>query len=53
VFGSDSNALEVFWPDGGHRSIPRAPKTDIAQALLDIVSERLTGKSTEIPGKPV
>ncbi len=49
VFGSDSNALEVFWPDGGHRSIARAPKSEIARALLDIAGERLTVHSTDIP----
>lgn len=42
VFGNDNNALEVFWANGGHRSIARAAKTTIARALLDVVSERLS-----------
>ena len=41
VFGGDANALELYWPDGGHRSIPRAPKDVVAEALLDAVLERL------------
>jgi len=41
VFGSDDNAVELYWADGGHRSLPRAPKHDIARALLDTVIERL------------
>lgn len=43
VFGSDDNALELYWPDGGHRSIARANKDAIAAALLDVVAERLAG----------
>ena len=41
VFGSDANALELYWPDGGHRSIARAPKEAVAEALLDAVLGRL------------
>ncbi len=50
VFGSDSNALEVFWPEDasgdGHASIARAPKTDVARALIDIIASRYSGLST-------
>ena len=42
VFGSDTNALEVYWPeDNGHQSIPAAGKTDIAHSLLEIIAKRL------------
>lgn len=41
VFGSDSNALDVFWRDGGHQHIERAPKDAVAEALLAIVAEQL------------
>ena len=42
VFGSDTNALEVYWPeDNGHQSIPAAGKTDIAYSLLEIIAKRL------------
>jgi phosphopantothenoylcysteine decarboxylase / phosphopantothenate---cysteine ligase len=41
VFGSDSNALDVFWRDGGHQHIERAPKDAVASALLAIVAEQL------------
>lgn len=40
VFGSDANALELYWPGGG-RSIGRASKREVAARLLDAVLERL------------
>ena len=40
VFGSGSNALELFWGEGGHRSIPRADKARVAEALVDALLER-------------
>jgi len=45
VFGSQDNALELYWADGGHRSLPRAPKSTIARALLDTVVERLAART--------
>lgn len=39
-FESDDNALTVLW-DGGERRLDRAPKTVLADALLDLVRERL------------
>ena len=42
VFGSDTNALEVYWPDNnGHQSIPAAEKANIAYSLLEIIAKRL------------
>ena len=42
VFGSDNNALDVYWGSDGHKRIDRAPKRAVAAALLDIIAERLT-----------
>lgn len=41
VFGADTNALEVFWGENGHKRIERAPKRAVAAALLAIIAERL------------
>lgn len=39
-FESDDNALVVYW-DGGQRALGPAPKTELADRLLDLVAERL------------
>lgn len=39
-FESDHNALVVHWADG-ERALGPAPKTDLAEALLDLILERL------------
>lgn len=41
VFGADTNALEVFWGNDGHKRIERAPKHAVAASLLAIIAERL------------
>lgn len=42
VFGSDMNALDVYWSeDNGHRKIESAHKQSIAYSLLGIIAERL------------
>lgn len=42
VFGSDTNALELYWPaDDGHESIPSGSKQQVAYALLHALSRRL------------
>lgn len=41
-FDSPDNALEVLW-DGGHRSLPRAPKAELAAALVALIAERRHG----------
>jgi phosphopantothenoylcysteine decarboxylase/phosphopantothenate--cysteine ligase len=39
-FESDDNALTVYWP-GGERALGPAPKTALADQLLDLILERL------------
>lgn len=47
VFGSDTNALDVYWPaNDGHQAIPASSKTHVAQALLTIIASQL-GKKPE------
>jgi len=42
VFGSDTNALEVFWTaDDGHRSIPSGSKQQVASQLLELIAQRI------------
>ncbi len=47
VFGTDTNALDVYWPatakdtSGGHISIPSANKQSVAYSLLNIIADRL------------
>jgi len=41
VFGSDSNEVTLLWSDGRHTSLPRMPKTEVAEKVLDAVSELL------------
>jgi len=38
VFNSDTNALEVFWRDGGHASIATAKKKKVAQELIALIA---------------
>jgi len=42
VFGSDTNALDVFWGKSDHERIGPAPKTQVAAELLDLVALRLS-----------
>ncbi len=39
-FESDGNTLTVFWA-GGQRALGPAPKTELAEQLLDLIAERL------------
>jgi phosphopantothenoylcysteine decarboxylase/phosphopantothenate--cysteine ligase len=39
-FQSDDNALVVYW-SGGERALGSAPKTELAERLLDLLAERL------------
>lgn len=42
VFGTDTNALDVYWPaDNGHAHIPAADKQAVARSLLDIITREL------------
>lgn len=47
-FDSDFNALEVFWKEGGHRSLARASKTKLAQQLTTILAERYAASNKTI-----
>ena len=38
-FDSDENALTVYWEEG-RRELPRAAKTELARALVELVAER-------------
>ncbi|MBX2823168.1 MAG: bifunctional phosphopantothenoylcysteine decarboxylase/phosphopantothenate--cysteine ligase CoaBC [Gammaproteobacteria bacterium] len=38
VFNSDTNALDVYWPDNGHASIPTADKLQVARSLLQLIA---------------
>ncbi len=42
--GADDNALELIWP-GGSESLPRAPKRDLAQALVARIATRFRGRA--------
>ena len=43
VFGSDTNSLDVYWPENdGHQNIPSGSKHDVARTLLEILAERLS-----------
>lgn len=39
-FESDDNALTIYWP-GGERAFGPAPKTELAERLLDLIAQRL------------
>jgi phosphopantothenoylcysteine decarboxylase / phosphopantothenate---cysteine ligase len=42
VFGSDSNQVTLLWSDGHRVDLPRQPKTDVAEQVLDAVVKLLT-----------
>lgn len=43
VFGSDTNSLNVYWPENdGHQNIPPGSKHEVARTLLAILAERLS-----------
>ena len=37
---TEDNALELYWP-GGHASLPRAPKKQLAHQLIAVIAEHL------------
>ena len=43
AFDCDDNALTVFWKDG-RRELPRAPKCELAAALVEVIAERYDAK---------
>ncbi|HEY4188458.1 MAG TPA: bifunctional phosphopantothenoylcysteine decarboxylase/phosphopantothenate synthase [Polyangia bacterium] len=48
-FGGDDNAVTLLFADGAQESLPRAPKTDLADALWDRLAPKLrdVGPRTE------
>lgn len=42
VFGSDENEVSLLWSDGRRHDLPRMPKTDVAEHVLDAVSTLLS-----------
>jgi phosphopantothenoylcysteine decarboxylase/phosphopantothenate--cysteine ligase len=44
AFDCDDNALTVYWKDG-RRELPRAPKCELAAALVGVIAERYAAKS--------
>jgi phosphopantothenoylcysteine decarboxylase / phosphopantothenate---cysteine ligase len=41
VFGSDSNEVTLLWSDGRQQPLERMPKVEVAEKVLDAVSELL------------
>jgi len=39
AFGADDNALDLWWPENGHRHLARAPKTTIARQLVAHIAD--------------
>ncbi|HEC74042.1 MAG TPA: bifunctional phosphopantothenoylcysteine decarboxylase/phosphopantothenate--cysteine ligase CoaBC [Methylophaga aminisulfidivorans] len=44
-FAVDDNALEVFWSDG-HKRLPLMPKSQLAEQLMTLITERFYAKNT-------
>ncbi|MBX2836477.1 MAG: bifunctional phosphopantothenoylcysteine decarboxylase/phosphopantothenate--cysteine ligase CoaBC [Gammaproteobacteria bacterium] len=42
VFGSDTSAIDVYWGESGHQSVPPGTKTQLATELVDIIASRLS-----------
>ena len=38
VFGADTNQVTLLWSDGRRADLPRMPKTDVAEHVLDAVA---------------
>ncbi len=45
AFDCEDNALLVLWPGGGRAELARAPKRDLATALVALIAERYAAKS--------
>src|SRR5205814_8809114 len=41
VFGSDSNQVTLLWSSGRRTDLPRMPKAEVAEAVLDAIGELL------------
>jgi phosphopantothenoylcysteine decarboxylase/phosphopantothenate--cysteine ligase len=41
VFGHDTNEVTLLWPDGHQQALPRLPKPEVADRVLDAVAALL------------
>jgi phosphopantothenoylcysteine decarboxylase/phosphopantothenate--cysteine ligase len=48
VFGSDSNEVTLLWADGRREALPRMPKLDVAERVLDAVATLLGARQTRL-----
>jgi len=44
VFGADTNQVTLLWADGRRDDLPRLPKPDVAERVLDAVAALLAGR---------
>src|SRR3984893_8522878 len=44
VFGADTNQVTLLWSDGRREDLPRLPKTDVAERVLDAVATLLAAR---------
>ena len=44
VFGAETNQVTLLWSDGRREDLPRMPKTDVAERVLDAVAALLAGR---------
>jgi phosphopantothenoylcysteine synthetase/decarboxylase len=42
AFGADTNQVTMLWSDGRRLDLPRMPKTEVAEHLLDAVAALFT-----------
>src|SRR5207302_6020278 len=42
VFGADTNQVTLLWSDGHRQDLPRLPKTEVAERVLDAVTALLS-----------
>ena len=45
VFGSDDNEVTLLWRGGVNRALPRMPKTEVAEHVLDAVRDLLSSRA--------
>ena len=41
VFGQDTNQVTLLWADGRQSALPRLPKPEVAERVLDAVADLL------------
>ena len=51
VFGHDTNEVTLVWAGGRQQPLPRLPKTEVAERVLDAVAELLRRRrGSDSPG---